>query len=156
MDSILQFLKTDGIKLDILALQISVLLIVVSIGMSATRSEATYLLRTPELLFRSIVARNVIVPVMAIAMIKIFSFHPAVAITIGTLAATPVPPLLPTSLLKAGGRRRYVFGLLVSQALLAIIVVPLTIRVMDALFAAEISFSVAATANVVVKTILAP
>lgn len=156
MDSVLQFLKTDGIRLDILALQISVMLIVLSVGMSATWLEATYLFRTPNLLFRAVIARNVIVPAVAIAMIKTFSFHPAVAITIGALAATPVPPELPVSLLKAGGHRHYIFGLLVSQAALSIVIVPLTIRIMDAVFAAELSFSVAAAAKIVIKTILAP
>ena len=156
MDSILQFLKTDGMRLDMLALQISVRLIVVSIGMSAKWDEETYLFRNPSLLFRSIVARNLIVPVVAVLMIKTFSFHPAVAITIGVLAITPVPPLLPTSLLKAGGLRHYVFGLLVSQAVLAVIIVPLTVAILDALFPAKLSFSAGETAKIVSETILAP
>src|SRR5258706_12149049 len=97
------------------------MLVVLSLGMSATLEAATFLFRHPRLLIRSIVARNVIIPLAAIAMVKMFAFHQAVAITIGVLAATPVPPLIPNSLLKAGARDCYVFGLLISQAVRAIL-----------------------------------
>jgi len=156
MESLGYFFKTYGVKLDLLTLQISVMLIVTSIGMSATWGEATFLFRRPALLLRSVVARNVIVPCVAIAVIRAFTFHPAVEITIAVLAATPVPPLLPTSLLRAGGRRCYVLGLLVSQAVLAIVFVPLIVRVMDTLFPADLDFSVREAAAIVSKTILVP
>jgi BASS family bile acid:Na+ symporter len=89
-------------------------------------------------------------------MIKAFSFHPAVEITIGLLAATPVPPILPASLLRAGGRRCYVLGLLVSQAVLAILFVPLIVRILDTLFPSDLDFGVTEAAAIVLKTILGP
>jgi hypothetical protein len=69
------------------------------------------------------IGRSVMVaaPIIAIVLIKAFSFHVAVAITLGVLAVTPVPPLLPKSELKAGARSEYVLGLLTSQSLLAIV-----------------------------------
>jgi hypothetical protein len=42
------------------------------------------------------------VPVIAIILIEAFPFDVAVAITLGVLAVTPVPPLLPKSQLTAG------------------------------------------------------
>jgi predicted Na+-dependent transporter len=72
-----------------LALQLSVLLIVLAIGMSTSLSDATFLFRNPALLARSILARNVSMPIAAILMLKLFPFPPAVAITIAVLAITP-------------------------------------------------------------------
>ena len=89
-------------------------------------------------------------------LIKAFSFHLAIAITLGVMAVTPVPPLLPKSQLKAGARSEYMLGLLVSQALLAIILVPVTIELMDWALGAQAHFSAGEVAQLVAKTILVP
>ena len=80
----------------------------------------------------------------------------AMAITLGVLAVTPVPPLLPRSQLKAGARSEYVLGLLVSQSLLAIVLVPVTIELMDLALGTQAHFSVGQVAQLVGKTILVP
>lgn len=146
----------QAFKLEVLALQISIVLIVLSIGMSASWEEATFLFRNPWLLLRSILSRNVIIPVAAVAMLKTIPFHPAIAITIAVLAATPIPPIMPKSLLKAGGRHCYVFGLLVSQAVLAIVIIPLTVRLMAAAFRGQARFGAMAVMMLVLRTILLP
>ena len=89
-------------KLAVLVLKVSVFMQVVAIGLGTTWQDATYLFRRPRLLLNSILARNVAVPIVAILLIKTFSFQVAVAITLGVLAVTPVPPLLPRSQLQAG------------------------------------------------------
>ncbi len=139
-----------------LALKISILIQVLAIGLGATWQDTIYLFRRPRLLANSILARNVAMPLIAILLIKTFSFHVAVAITIGVLAVTPVPPLLPRSQLKAGGRSEYVLGLLVSQAILAVVLVPVTIEFMDWALRAEAHFSVGRVATLIVRTILIP
>ena len=146
----------DWFKLAALVLQVSVIAQVFAIGLGTTWQDATYLFRCPRLLGNSILARNVAVPVIAILLIKAFSFHLAIAITLGVLAVTPVPPLLPRSQLKAGGRSEYVLGLLVSQSLLAIVLVPVTIELMDLALGAQAHFSVGQVALLVGKTILVP
>jgi len=146
----------NWLKLAVLALQISVIAQVFAVGLGTSWWEATYLLRYPRLLWRSILARNVAVPVIAILLIKAFSFHLAIAITLGVLAVTPVPPLLPKSQLKAGARSEYMLGLLVSRALLAIILVPVTIELMDWALGAQAHFSAGEVAQLVAKTILVP
>jgi BASS family bile acid:Na+ symporter len=129
---------------------------VFAIGLGTTWQDATYLFRRPRLLGNSIVARNVAVPVIAILLIKAFPFHVAIAITLGVLAVTPVPPLLPRSQLKAGARSEYVLGLLVSQSLLAIVLVPVTIELMDWALGARAHFGVGQVAQLIGKAILAP
>ncbi len=146
----------EWIRAAALALQVSVIAQVFAIGLGTTWQDATYLFKCPRLLGNSILARNVAVPVIAILLIKAFSFHVAMAITIGVLAVTPVPPLLPRSQLKAGGRSEYVLGLLVSQSLLAIVLVPVTIELMDLALGTQAHFSVGQVAQLVGKTILVP
>jgi bile acid:Na+ symporter, BASS family len=146
----------DWLKLAVLALKVSVVMQVVAIGLGTTWEDAIYLFRRPWLLVNSVLARNVAVPVIAILLIKAFSFHVAVAITLGVLAVTPVPPLLPKSQLKAGARSQYVLGLLVSQSLLAILLVPVTVESMDWALGAQAHFSAGRVASLIVQTILIP
>jgi bile acid:Na+ symporter, BASS family len=146
----------EWFKLAVLVLKVSVLMQVVAIGLGTTWEDATYLFRRPRLLANSVLARNVAVPIVAILLIKAFSFNVAVAITLGVLAVTPVPPLLPRSQLKAGARSEYVLGLLVSQALLAIVLVPVTIELMNLALGSQAHFSAGAVAALVGQTILIP
>jgi BASS family bile acid:Na+ symporter len=146
----------EWFKLAVLALKVSVLIQVFALGLETTWRDATYFFRSPRLLVNSVLARNVAVPVIAILLIKAFSFHVAVAITLGVLAVTPVPPLLPKSQLQAGCRSEYVLGLLVSQSLLAIVLVPITIEGMDWALDARAHFGVERVATLVLQAILIP
>jgi BASS family bile acid:Na+ symporter len=139
-----------------LILQISVMVQVFATGLGSSWQDATYLFRRPKLLVNSILARNLVMPIVAILLIRTFSFHVAVAIALGVLAVTPVPPLLPRSQLKAGERSEYVLGLLVSQAVLAVVLVPVTIELMNWALGSQAHFSVLQVANLVSKTILIP
>ncbi len=146
----------EWFKLAVLALKISVLMQVLAVGLGTTWEDVTYLFRRPYLLVNSILARNVLAPVVAILLIKAFSFHVAVAITLGVLAVTPVPPLLPRSQLKAGARSQYVLGLLVSQSLLAIVLVPVTVEFMNWTLGWQAHFDALRVAALVAQTILVP
>jgi bile acid:Na+ symporter, BASS family len=143
-------------KLAPLILQISVIVQVFAIGLRTSWDDAMYLFRRPRLLVNSILARNVAVPIIAIVLIRAFSFHKAVAIALGVLAVTPVPPLLPRSEIKAGSGSRYMLGLLVSQTLLSILLVPLTIELMDLALGSQIYFGVWQVAELLLKTTLIP
>jgi len=142
--------------LGILALKVSIPMQVFATGLGATWDDASYLFRRPRLLLHSILARNVAVPILAILLIKAFPFHVAVAITLGVLAVTPVPPLLPKSQIKAGARSSYVLGLLVSQSLLAVALVPVTIELMNLALGTRAHFSPVRVAMLIGKTILIP
>ena len=129
---------------------------VFAIGLGAAWEDAVYLFRSPRLLANSVLARNVAVPIIAVLLIKTIPFQVAVAITIGVLAVTPVPPLLPKSEIKMGAHSNYVLGLLVSQALLSIVLVPVTIQWMDWALGVRAHFGPARVATMIGKTILIP
>src|SRR5262245_62121919 len=115
-------------QLILYAINVSMFTIVLALGLTATIQDATYLFRKPGLLFRSILAMNVIMALFAIVAALLFDLHRAVKIAIVALAVSPVPPLLPTKQLKAGGSESYTIGLLVAASVLAIVLVPLTVE----------------------------
>src|SRR5262245_62037580 len=142
--------------LAVLALKVSIPMQVFATGLGADWHDAVYLFCRPRLLAKSVLARNVIVPIIAVLLIKAFPFHVAVAITLGVLAVTPVPPLLPRSQVKAGAHSSYVLGLLVSQSLLAIVLVPVTIELMDWALGTRAHFGPGRLAALIGETILTP
>ena len=139
-----------------LILMISIMAQVFAIGAACTWRDATYLLRHPALLWRSIAARNIIAPVAAVVLIKTFSLLPAVALTLAVLSMTPVPPLLLRIHLSKGASTEYALGLLVSQAVLAVPLVPITLQFMDWAFHRQASYGADDVALLVVRSILAP
>jgi BASS family bile acid:Na+ symporter len=153
---LLHFSMQQWFALAVLAVKLSIPMQVFATGLGADWHDAVCLFRSPRLLANSILARNVAVPVITILLIKLFTFPVAIAITLGVLAVTPVPPLLPRSQIKAGARSGYVLGLLVSQALLAIVLVPVTIELMDWALGARAHFAATRVAVLIVETILVP
>ena len=143
-------------KVVILLLQASIFLTVFSLGLDATFQDASWLLQRPRLLLRSLVAMNVIMPLFAALLAAAFHLHPAVKAALVLLAVSPVPPMLPRKEMKLAGTSSYVLGLLVTTALLAIVVVPLTIKLLAAVFNVEMGIRPASVAKVVVTTVLLP
>jgi BASS family bile acid:Na+ symporter len=143
-------------KLILVVLQASVLLNVLALGLRASVQDATYLFRRPGELVRALLAMNVLMPVFAVALISIFDLHPAVRIALVALAVSPIPPLLPTKLMKEGGTESYAVGLLVAVSSLAIIVVPLAIEVVELVRGVSLQITAASIAKVVFVTVLLP
>ncbi len=87
-----------------LGLRIGVVLTVLALGLSASWHQAAYLLHHPGLLTRSLLSLFLVVPLAAVAMVTAFALRPVVEITLVALAVSPIPPMLPNRVLKAGGR----------------------------------------------------
>ena len=114
------------------ALQASVALLVFSVGLQSSLYDATYLARQPRALLRSVLARNVVVPAIAVALTRLFELSPLMTGVILAVSIAAVPPILPMAQLRMGGSRPYVIGLLASQSVLAIVMIPLSLYVLDA------------------------
>jgi BASS family bile acid:Na+ symporter len=101
----------------------------------------------------------VIMPLVAVALVTAFDLHPAVKIALVALSVSPVPPILPRKelkALKAGGSSEYRFGMLVAPTVLAIVVIPLSIKILDQVFVRSIAMPVGPIAVLVFTTALAP
>src|SRR5262245_48681904 len=139
-----------------LALQVSIALIVFAVALQAKPGDIGYLLRRPSLLLRSVLAMNVVMPIIAAAIAAAFNLNPAVEVALILLAVSPVPPILPGKEVKAGANISYRIGLLAVSAILAIVAVPLSVMVIGRLFGRDLQVPFATIAPVVAKTVLVP
>jgi bile acid:Na+ symporter, BASS family len=139
-----------------LAVQSSIMLTVLGFGMTATWREATYLLSTPKLLARAVLSMNIIMPIIAAALVSIFPLRLEVKAALMALAVSPVPPMIQRSQLTAGGRREYVVGLMVAMSVLSIVLVPLTVVILNRMLGSAGVVTPVAVAKIMLKTVLAP
>jgi BASS family bile acid:Na+ symporter len=140
----------------VILLQLSVVLIVFSVGLKGTWQDATSLFRRPAMLARSFLSMNVIMPVLAALTAALFHLNAEVKIALILLAVSPMPPLLPRKAVKAGAKGSYVHGLLTAMSLLSIVVVPIAIRILGKMFGHDVHIGPTTVAIVVGKTILLP
>lgn len=96
-----------------LALTASIFLAVLAVGMRVAPADLRYLFGRPSLLLRSLLAMNVLAPIIAVLICKMFSLHPAVTLALVTLAVAPVGSLFSQGMLPlvAPGNAVYARGL---------------------------------------------
>jgi bile acid:Na+ symporter, BASS family len=135
---------------------LSIMLIVFGFALKSTWHDATSLFRHPQLLLRSLLSMNVLLPLFAALLAAVFSLRPAIALSLLALAVSPVPPFLPGKQLKLVAHREYVFGLLGATSLLAIALVPLTVAVIGFAFARRIDIAPWVIGRMVALTVLVP
>lgn len=139
-----------------LALKVSVLLNVFAIGLRASLQDATYLFRRPGQLVRGLLAMNLLMPVFAVALVLIFDLNPAVQIALVALSVSPIPPVLPKKMMKAGGTESYSIGLLIAVGLLAILFVPVAMEILQRVLKVPLQVSAGSIAVLILKTVLLP
>jgi len=140
----------------VFVLKASIAVLVFSVGLGTKPRELTHLLRRPGQLVRSLVSMNLVMLALAVAIVLVFPLKGAVKVALVALALSPIPPVLPKKLLKAGGGHDYVMALLFSASIFAIIWIPFAGEVLDRIFPADISIPPVAVAKVVLMTVLGP
>jgi BASS family bile acid:Na+ symporter len=140
-----------------LGIQVSMGLMVFCVGLHARAEDIVYLLRKPGQLVRSLVAMNVIMPAVAVTIALAFpSLDRSLRVALIALSVAPIPPILPGTQLKAGGRSSYVVGLLAIAALVSIVTVPVTAAFIGRIFGQEVNTDAAAIAWIVGTSLLGP
>src|SRR5580698_6497718 len=120
-----------------LLIQGSLSALVLAVGLDATLDDILYLVRRPTLLIRAFVAISIIVPVVAVLVVRAMPISLTSKVGVILMALAPVPPFVPGKDLKLGGHKAYVYGLYVTFALLAVIIVPATVAVLNHLYGAS-------------------
>ena len=143
-------------QLVMLTFQISLLSTVFDFGLKASSADLLYLIRRPRLLARSLIAIFVVMPLVAVALGRLFDFPRTVEIALVALAISPLPPLLPARQAKAGGGQSYGLGLMVLLGLLSIGIVPLAAEVLGVLFGRQYAVAPGAIAVIILTRVLAP
>jgi len=141
----------------LILLKTSIGALIFAIGMTATAEDIVYLWSRPALLFKSIIAMYVVMPMVAVVMNYWFDLPPKTELALIILAICAGAPLLPKKLIRFGGDPSYVFSLIVTTSLLAIITVPASLHVLAKIVSLKASvvtpFQVA---GVILKTFLLP
>ncbi|MBI1816973.1 MAG: hypothetical protein HYR72_18495 [Deltaproteobacteria bacterium] len=138
------------------ALQIALFASVLALGFQATLADVLYLWRRPTLLARSFVAMFVVMPVVTVSVLALpLSLGLKIGLTL--LVISPVLHTAGTKMRALGGGPPYVYSLLVTTSLLAVITVPLSLAILTALpLAANASVPPLQVAKVIAVTVLLP
>jgi BASS family bile acid:Na+ symporter len=140
----------------VLAIKLSLVLLVFSIGLAATVSDAMYLFRRPKLLLRSLLSMNVVMPLFAAVLAASFDLRPVVKGALVLLAVSPLPPIFPKKASKAGGAFSYTIGLLVAATLVSIVFIPLALKLLERAFDIPLQMGPARVVSLVLWTLLLP
>jgi BASS family bile acid:Na+ symporter len=130
------------------------MLIVVALGLRYALSDAAYLLHRPSLFARSVVAMNVVMPLVAVWLVSSFDFKTPVKVALVALAVAPLPPFLPGKRLKLTSRG-YIYVIVVAAALCSVVLVPVTASLLSSHFHTQ-HVGAVKVFLVVVITVLAP
>lgn len=139
-----------------LLLKLSILLIEFCLGLKSDPQDAMYLFRRPGQLLRSLLSMYIVMPSFALLLSISFHLRPALKIALIALAVSPIPPLVPKNVLKAGGGQSYTLGLLVTAALFGIIFIPSALELLGRAFGLPIGMSLGSIALLVLTTVLLP
>lgn len=139
-----------------LALRGSLFLLVLAVGLDSSVQQATYVLRRPGVLLRSVLALAVVVPAFAALVVAALPLERVVKIGIMLMAVSPLPPFMPMKDISAGGRRRYVYGLLVAVSLLAVVLVPATVAILSDAFGQSASIGAEPVLHLLLVSIIIP
>jgi BASS family bile acid:Na+ symporter len=115
-----------------------------------------YLWARPGLLIKSLLSVDVLVPLIAIAVIILVRPAKATAIGLLILAASPVAPMVLKKISQAGGNREYALSLHVALASLAIVTTPVTIALLSDLAGLDLKVDPFAVAGQVGVSVLLP
>jgi len=137
------------------ALQVSLILVVFGTGLNASKNEVRYLMARPKQLAKTLLAMNVLMPLLVLIAVRSVALHTAVKIALFTLAISPVPPLLPRQASKVG-LPHHVLSLLLTTSVLAVLTVPLSFAAGMALLGHSTTIAVERVLLTVVITVVAP
>jgi BASS family bile acid:Na+ symporter len=137
------------------ALQLSLVLVVFGAGLTASFGEARDLVSRPRQLGKTLLAMNVLMPLIVLLAVRSVPLHPAVKIALFTLAVSPVPPMLPRQT-SSVCLPHHVFSLLLTTSVLAVVTVPLSFAAGMALIGFPTAIAVERVLLTVLLTVLAP
>lgn len=137
-------------------IQVSMILVVASIGLQSRWRDLTYTFTRPGLLLRGFAAVYVVVPAVAIALVMMLPLEPIVKVGIAAMAVSPLAPFAPGKMLKAGADTDFVVGVYVALLVLAIVMVPATLALLTMLFPRAVVVGPGPIAWLILTSILLP
>jgi len=136
-------------------LKISVSVLIMAIGMQSTVDDLTYLWRRPWLLFKSMLAMYVLIPLVAVALVRLLPVDFGLKVAVVVVAISAGAPLVPRKLMPLTNDA-YVFSVIATSSLLAIVTVPLWLVVLSNLSGATPEITPLDTGRLIGRTFLLP
>ena len=112
----------------------TVIMSVFALALGIRVGQATWLLRRPGLLLRSVVTSVALVPLVSTLLVFALGTTEAVALALILLGVSPAAPMMQKKAASAGGDADYAPSLQIVLAALSIVTVPLSLRVISAVF----------------------
>ena len=137
-------------------LKASVFLTVASVGLGAGWRDATSLLARPSRLARAMAALFLMMPLLAVGLAIACRFHPAVEVAMVALAISPIPPLMPRKVMKAGIGFSFAIGLVVAASLVAVVVIPLFVDLLGLLLGRAAHIGMGTVFRAVLLSVILP
>jgi len=109
----------------LIAANVSLVMTMLCAGMGGISGDRTYLSCRRGLLVRSLLSTLVLQPAFAVWLGYAFTLPPAVRLAVLGLAIAPMPPILPSALMKVRGSRRFEMALAFVVAVASIVTIPL-------------------------------
>jgi BASS family bile acid:Na+ symporter len=119
----------------------TVFVVMFEVGLDLVPGEFLWIWRRPNLMLRALLAVFVVMPIIAIGVARALQLPRMAEVGTVVMAIAPGAPIALRRSLAAGGDRAFAPGLQVTVALLAVITMPLSVTVLDALYAAGASIS---------------
>jgi bile acid:Na+ symporter, BASS family len=147
----------DALKLFLpVIIQVGLGLLVLTVGLQSTLGDVLYVLRRPAVLARAFIAISIVVPAAAVLAVNWLPLTLPAKVGVIMMSLAALPPFVPGSEIRAGGRRSYSYGLYVAFALLTVIIVPATVEVLSHLFGRDAEVSLPTLGREVLLAVLAP
>jgi BASS family bile acid:Na+ symporter len=139
-----------------LAIEASIMLTVLSVGLQGSLRNMVYAFTLPALFLRALIAVNVVVPLVAVILCLLFPLPASTRAGIVIMAVSPVCPLALGKMLKAGADKDFVIGIYVGLVVASIVLVPVTVEILDFFLGRDFVVPIADVARLVALTILLP
>jgi BASS family bile acid:Na+ symporter len=138
------------------SVQASMFLMIMAVAMMSSWEAVGAQLRRPFLLLKGVVAVNVVTPAVAVAMVLILTLDRPVAQGLILMAISPLAPLVPGNAAKAGGRRSSIIALYTILIALAVVIVPVTVRIVNLIFGTHALAPAAVIAPIILVSAVLP
>ena len=139
----------------LIALKGSVALLIFAVGLDSRLKDLVYLRQRPGVMLRSLLAMYVVVPLLALAAVKVLQLPPGMELALLVLAISAGAPMLPRKLMRLGNEE-YVISLVVVSSLLAIVTVPAWLALLGPHFDRPGTLDPMTVAGVLGKSFLLP
>lgn len=139
-----------------LALKVSIMVLAFNLGLNYNLQEKMYLIHKRKTILFSLFSMLVIMPIVAVALSKIFDLPPMTKMVLIAMSVSPIPATLPQQEIKVGGESDYAYTLLFSAVFLSIFTIPFSISIIDNFFDQTVNVSPFELLKVLTMTIFVP